>query len=163
MLFAEVAVPVLIVLGLILVALEIFILPGGLAGLIGVVLMLAGVFIMAETVAQGLLYMGILLLLIAVIMLIAWKTGNLGRLWRRISLGAQQDNRDGYVAPKPEYARYLNRTGSALTLLRPAGTADIDGERVDVVSEGDFIARGSDIRVIAVEGTRVIVRKMDSD
>ncbi|MDR1605231.1 MAG: hypothetical protein LBS10_10690 [Gracilibacteraceae bacterium] len=159
--FMEAAVPVLVVLGLILVALEIFILPGGVAGLIGIVLLMAGVFILADSFAQGILYMTVLLLLVAVILLISWKTGNLGRLWRRISLGAKQDNRDGYVAPKRDYARYLHRNGQALTLLRPAGTAEIDGERVDVVSQGDYIAQGSAIRVIAVEGTRIVVCRLD--
>jgi membrane-bound ClpP family serine protease len=161
--FMEAAVPVLIVLGLILVALEIFILPGGVTGLIGIILLLAGLFIMADSVAQGVMYMSVLLLLITVILLISWKTGNLSRLWRRISLGAKQDNRDGYVAPKQDYARYLHRTGLALTLLRPAGTAEIDGERVDVVSQGDYIAQGSTVRVIAVEGTRVIVCRVDGE
>ncbi|MDR1322040.1 MAG: hypothetical protein LBK56_11535 [Gracilibacteraceae bacterium] len=156
--FIEATTPALIVLGLILVALEIFILPGGIAGLIGVVMMMAGLFFMADTVAQGILYMCILLLFIVIVLLLAWKTGNLERLWNRISLGAKQDNRDGYVAPKQDYARYLHRTGTALTLLRPSGTAEIEGERVDVVSQGDYIPQGAPVKVIAVEGTRIIVR-----
>jgi membrane-bound ClpP family serine protease len=157
----EAAVPALIVSGLVLVALEIFILPGGVTGLIGVALLLAGLFIMADSVAQGILYMVIFVLIAAVILLLAWKTGNLGRLWQRIYLSAKQDNRDGYVAPSQDYGRYLHRTGSALTLLRPAGTAEINGERVDVVSQGDYIAQGALIEVIAVEGTRVVVRRLD--
>ncbi|MDR0434172.1 MAG: hypothetical protein LBH21_03795 [Gracilibacteraceae bacterium] len=160
--FLAAAAPALIVLGLILVALEIFILPGGIAGLIGVIMMMAGLFGMADSVAQGILYMSILLLLIVVIFLVAWRTGNLGRVWRRISLAAKQDNRDGYVAPKQDYARYLNRTGAALTLLRPAGTVEIEGERVDVVSEGDYIPQGSLVKVIAVEGTRIVVRRVEN-
>lgn len=52
----------------------------------------------------------------------------------------------------------LNRAGTAFTTLRPSGTALIDGKRVDVVTEGGLIARGKSIKVIAVEGMRVIVR-----
>jgi membrane-bound serine protease (ClpP class) len=52
----------------------------------------------------------------------------------------------------------LDQTGTALTGLRPSGTALIDGKRVDVVTEGPFIERGSPVKVVAVEGMRVVVR-----
>jgi membrane-bound serine protease (ClpP class) len=56
---------------------------------------------------------------------------------------------------KPEL---LNGTGTALTQLRPSGTANINGQRVDVVTEGDLIERGTRIKVVAVEGARIVVR-----
>jgi membrane-bound serine protease (ClpP class) len=52
----------------------------------------------------------------------------------------------------------LNQTGEALTTLRPSGTAVINGQRVDVVSEGAFIQPGQTVKVVAVEGLRVVVR-----
>jgi membrane-bound serine protease (ClpP class) len=52
----------------------------------------------------------------------------------------------------------LNQTGQALTKLRPSGTAVINGKRIDVVSEGGFIEVGQAIKVVAVEGLRVVVR-----
>src|SRR5262245_42318613 len=58
-------------------------------------------------------------------------------------------------AEKPEL---LNQTGSALTTLRPSGTAIINGRRIDVVTEGSLIERGTPIKVVAVEGMRVVVR-----
>ena len=45
-----------------------------------------------------------------------------------------------------------------MSVLRPAGLAEFDGERIDVVSEGSFIDRGVKIKVAKVEGTRVVVR-----
>ena len=56
---------------------------------------------------------------------------------------------------KPEL---LNGTGEALTHLRPSGTANINGQRVDVVAESGLIERGMKIKVVAVEGARVVVR-----
>ena len=56
---------------------------------------------------------------------------------------------------KPEL---LNGVGEALTLLRPSGTAKINGQRVDVVAEGGVIERGTKIKVVAVEGARIVVR-----
>ena len=43
-------------------------------------------------------------------------------------------------------------------MLRPSGTALIDGERLDVVSEGDFVEPGQKVRVVKVEGLRIVVR-----
>lgn len=58
-------------------------------------------------------------------------------------------------AEKPEL---LHQTGTALTVLRPSGTALINGKRVDVVTEGALIERGTPIKVVAIEGLRVVVR-----
>jgi membrane-bound serine protease (ClpP class) len=58
---------------------------------------------------------------------------------------------------KPEL---LHCTGVAITPLRPSGTGLISGKRVDVVTEGSLIDRGASIKVIAVEGARVVVREV---
>jgi membrane-bound serine protease (ClpP class) len=55
-------------------------------------------------------------------------------------------------------AALLHKEGVAVTDLHPAGKALIDGHRADVVSESGYIGAGEHIRVIAVEGIRVIVR-----
>ena len=61
-----------------------------------------------------------------------------------------------------ERPELLERTGTALTPLRPSGTAVIDGKRVDVVTEGQMIEPGTPVRVVAVEGLRVVVREFNS-
>ena len=71
-------------------------------------------------------------------------------------------------AQGPEYVasadyRYLRgRIGSAVSYLRPAGIASIDGRRVDVLTEGEFIAQGTPVRVVRVEGARVFVEPVTS-
>jgi membrane-bound serine protease (ClpP class) len=59
---------------------------------------------------------------------------------------------------KVERPELLDQTGIALTNLRPSGAALINGKRVDVVTEGPMIERGAPVRVVAVEGMRVVVR-----
>jgi membrane-bound serine protease (ClpP class) len=54
----------------------------------------------------------------------------------------------------------LNGTGVALTQLRPSGTAKINGQRVDVVTEGALIERGTAVKVVVVEGARIVVREI---
>lgn len=58
---------------------------------------------------------------------------------------------------KPEL---LNRTGVTITQLRPSGTAFINGKRLDVVTEGGLIEQGASIKVVDVEGMRVVVREV---
>ncbi|HOX00980.1 MAG TPA: NfeD family protein [Candidatus Paceibacterota bacterium] len=61
-----------------------------------------------------------------------------------------------------ERPELMNQSGTAYTHLRPSGVATIQGQRVDVVSEGPFIERGMAVRVVAVEGGRVVVRAIMS-
>jgi membrane-bound serine protease (ClpP class) len=49
--------------------------------------------------------------------------------------------------------------GTAASTLRPAGIAHLDGERVDVVSDGELIEAGEPIEVIRVDGNRIVVRR----
>ena len=54
----------------------------------------------------------------------------------------------------------MGRTGRALTTLRPSGTADIDGRRVDVITEGGFVASGAAVEVVRSQGAVVVVREV---
>ena len=76
-------------------------------------------------------------------------------------LGVRQENSAGYVAQGSNLSRFQDQTGIAASPLRPAGVAEIAGERVDVVTEGGFIPAGSRIQVIKVEGVRVVVKQIN--
>jgi membrane-bound serine protease (ClpP class) len=54
----------------------------------------------------------------------------------------------------------VGRDGTALTDLRPSGTARIGDERVDVVTEGEYVPQGSRVQVLRSEGYRHVVRKV---
>ena len=59
-----------------------------------------------------------------------------------------------------ERPELVGQSGTALTQLRPSGTALLHGKRVDVVTEGGLIEKGADVKVVAVEGLRVVVRAL---
>ncbi len=59
-----------------------------------------------------------------------------------------------------DYGGLRGRTGTAVSFLRPAGIASIDGRRVDVLTEGEFIPQGTPVRVVRVEGARVFVEPL---
>ena len=62
-----------------------------------------------------------------------------------------------YVASR-SYTYLLGHTGHAASLLRPAGFATVDGERINVLTEGEFVQAGTPIEVTRVEGARIFVR-----
>jgi membrane-bound serine protease (ClpP class) len=77
-----------------------------------------------------------------------------------VTLKTSLSKEDGYTSQPEALLSYKGKTGAALTDLRPAGTAMIDNKRVDVVSRGEYIEKGADIVVLAIEGNRVVVKKI---
>ena len=59
-----------------------------------------------------------------------------------------------------DHSQLLNQVGEAFTDLRPSGKANIQEQRVDVVTEGVFLEKGNSVKVIAIEGQRIVVRKI---
>ena len=149
----------LFVLGIILLFLEIFI-PGGILGTAGIVLLATGIFMTTDSIIEGVGYVSLMLLILGLLLALSFKIPQTQRFWKRLSLSTRQTKSEGYVAPIQHLETFLGRQGVALSQLRPAGTADFDGERLDVVTEGGFVSQGAPIKVIAVEGTRVIVREI---
>ncbi|MBR6669032.1 MAG: NfeD family protein, partial [Clostridia bacterium] len=68
-----------------------------------------------------------------------------------------ESNEDGYRSTQ-DLAVFMDKEGTASTVLRPAGIADFDGVRLNVSSEGDYIPAGTKIRIIKVEGAKILVR-----
>ena len=93
-----------------------------------------------------------------VFLALAWKFMTKRHFWDRIILGEKQQNKTGYNSAKKDLDQFVGKTGRAITPLRPAGTAEIEGTRLDVVTEGDFIPSQAEVKVIYVEGTRVVVK-----
>jgi membrane-bound serine protease (ClpP class) len=77
----------------------------------------------------------------------------------RLVLATDMTADRGYVSSPESDRRWLGKTGSAISPLRPAGIAEFDGTRVDVVSDGDFVEAGSTVEVTRVDGNRIVVRR----
>lgn len=84
----------------------------------------------------------------------------LKKFFKKLVLNMEETKENGYVAAKPGLKDLTGKIGVAKTTLRPAGTANIDGEPVDVVTRGEFLEAGSKIIVTGVEGMRVIVKEL---
>lgn len=143
----------LLVAGLILLALE-TVLPGLIAGTAGVICLIGAVVVAYRDlgVAAGNFTLVAVTGLFSVGVFVWFRYFPNSRLGRRFV----SDGEVGEI--RAERPQLLHRTGTALTPLRPSGTALIDGQRVDVVTEGAMVQPGSPLRVVAVEGMRVVVR-----
>lgn len=74
-------------------------------------------------------------------------------------LSDKQKNQIGYTSTKDK-SELLGMIATCSTDLRPAGTVIIDGEPVDVISEGGFVTKGSKVKIIDTDGSRVVVRQI---
>jgi membrane-bound serine protease (ClpP class) len=158
---------VLIGVGLVLLLVEVFVTPGfGLAGLLGVAALVVGLG--ASLVGSGVstahaigaawqVVISLLLALAVTVLALRW----LPRLpWgRRLVLERTLAAESGYETPPPGDRGRLGRTGVAATPLHPSGVIHLDGERIDVVSEGEFVDAGDAVEVVRVDGNRIVVRR----
>ncbi len=74
-------------------------------------------------------------------------------------LGERQQNNRGYTS-NIDKSKFLGAIGVCSTDLRPAGTINVAGEPLDVVTEGNFVKQGDIVKVINVDGSRVLVRQI---
>jgi membrane-bound serine protease (ClpP class) len=155
--FSNGFVAALAVLGLLGILWELHVVPGhGLPGILGAVALFVAVllafglpffFVGIETIATAIVLTVIVFTLTARAMpQNAWA--------QRLALAAAQGPE--YVT-SADHGSLRGRTGTAVSYLRPAGIASIEGRRVDVLTEGEFIAQGTPIRVVRVEGARIFV------
>jgi membrane-bound ClpP family serine protease len=144
---------VLFIIGVILLIIE-MLHPGfGLAGVLGIILLIADIFITARTFMQGLIMTAIVAVLILILLLIGARLASKGKLPKSLILKEATVGKPGDLHLKS----YMGKTGFAETELRPSGIASIDGTRVDVVTRGEYIGRGEKIAVIEPDGNRVVV------
>ncbi len=139
------------------------VMPGfGVFGVAGLIATIFSIVLAAVSVQTGMVMLLISLVLAAVFSIIAFRFFARRGALRHIILSEEETADLGYVAPLDQKA-LSGRTGVAVSTLRPSGVAEIDGKRIDVVSDGSYIAKGEPIRVDRVEGVRVIVRSLKED
>lgn len=156
--------------GLVLVLAEVFILPGvGVFGIAGAIAMLGGLYwsllggipVAADYGrASFVLAASIILVLITSWMIVRRLPSNRRLTRLGIFLGTATDRETGFTSAvrRPEL---IGKVGTAATDLRPAGTGLFGDERVDVVSDSEWIEAGTPIRILASEGYRHVVRRVD--
>ncbi len=158
---------ILFVFGVVMLLIEVFVIPGfGIVGTVGIIsivaslyLSLVGRFMPATDLVSGAKVLAIAFISSFVIVLVALRFLPKFTPFQRLVLSTTENVNEGFRSAPGEYASLIGKEGIALTMLRPAGSASIEGEKVSVVTEGDFIEQNSRIRVTKVEGYRIVVER----
>ncbi|MEM8599206.1 MAG: NfeD family protein [Bacteroidota bacterium] len=151
--------PLLFVLvGLALITAEVYFIPGlNVVGVAGVLSLMLGVgyAFMVHGVVGGAVTLAGAVVLGGVLGVALVRSGAWNRFILQSDLKTSSSDR---LLEEETRARYLGRSGTAVSPLRPTGVAEIDGERVEVQTEGEFIAAGSRIRIVAMDRRRYFAR-----
>lgn len=147
-------------IGIGLLILEAFIPGFGAAGITGIIL---EVITLVMTYHQhGALATLVILLFVLLVLAIAISTSlrsiTSGRLSKSALVHSETESNESGYRSLDDLAVFLDREGTTTSVLRPTGIGDFDGVRLNISSEGAFIPAGTRVRIIKVEGARIVVR-----
>jgi membrane-bound serine protease (ClpP class) len=159
---------ILLVAGLIALGIEVFVVPGfGIAGVISIACIGTAMFLALlgslptwADVARAAGVLATSLGIIGVAIYLVVRNLPTSDRWRGIFLRTASAAAEGFVSNEFR-DDLIGRVGVALTDLHPGGTVRLDGERLDVVTEGDYVARGTQVRIMRSEGYRLVVTPLD--
>jgi membrane-bound serine protease (ClpP class) len=167
------------ILGIILLAVEIFAIPGfGVAGIAGIILMVGGltlamvdnlvfeggdITLAINAVMRALMIVVVALLFAVIASLYLGKKLFDSPVFSKIALQETQQKEDGFTSANPAQHSLAGSEGTAYTVLRPSGKVEIKGEIYDAKSEFGFIEKGSKVRVVRYESGQLYVDRVDLD
>ena len=156
-------------IGVVLVFLEIFIIPGfGIAGIAGMALIVVGIFLALlkfplhlpqMQLGRAFSTLGYAIVFTVLAALVGLKFLPKTGLWKNIILTAEEKKEEGFLSAA-SFDKYLGKKGKTITALRPSGKVDIDGEMLDVITEGNFIEKDRSIVVADVSGSKIVVKEV---
>ncbi|SHJ90808.1 membrane-bound serine protease (ClpP class) [Anaerobranca californiensis DSM 14826] len=158
--FANLEFIILFILGILLLIAEMFFAGFGILGVGGVTLIFLSVIFTARSVSDGLVILGWAILFTIILLVVFYKLLAKSKRLDKLVLKQQENKEQGYIA-SAKYENLLGKEGKTITMLRPSGIAEIDGQRYDVVSEGSFISSNTKIKVVKVGSNNIVVKKID--
>jgi membrane-bound ClpP family serine protease len=148
---------ILLVLGFVLVLVEMHIPGFGVPGILGILCLVAGITLFAKSATEALVITIVIVALLCIALSLAIRSATKGRLahsklvLHEVSVPTVGEN---------DLAFFVGKTGLSRTPLHPAGIAEFDGVRLNVVSDGEWIEIGKPLRVERVEGNRIVVSSL---
>lgn len=149
---------ILFVVGFILLGVE-MVIPGfSIPGITGIILLVIGIFLASNSIAEGAIITLIILVLLVIMFAIILSLLSKGKLKPPIILEEEQKKNKGYIS-SGDLNYLLGKKGYASTDLRPAGSGNIEGIEFDVLSESRYINKGTKIIIYKVQGSKLIVKE----
>ncbi|NLJ41736.1 MAG: hypothetical protein GX352_09060 [Clostridiales bacterium] len=156
---------ILFVIGGLLMILELVIPGFGIAGVMGIIALVGGLVVGSTflTTVQLLIVIFLVLAISIVMLVLLYRSATRnGRVSKFLFLNLKANKEEGYTSSK-DLKDMKGKEGISLTALRPAGTGEFDGIKLDVVTDGQFIPKGVKIRIDRVEGFRILVEQIDEN
>ncbi|WP_077367971.1 NfeD family protein [Anaerosalibacter sp. Marseille-P3206] len=150
---------ILFITGLILLVIEGMVPGFGLPGISGIILVALGVVLAMKSLQSALMSLSVAIIITTVITIFLIKYGHKSPHLEKIVLSSQLKTEKGYTSAKSK-ADYLGKEGITVSELRPSGIIELNGERIDAISKGEYIEKGSKIEVVKVEGSKIFVRRV---
>ena len=160
LIMANIPVLILMLVGVGLLVFEMYIPGFGVPGISGVVLLTLGFILLKPTLAQGLVLFAILAAILCLALSICLITASRGRL-SKSKLVLNDVAVPAEAAEHNDLNYFIGREGVTHTALRPSGIGEFDGVKLNVVSDGEFIAQGRPVRVLSVHGNRIVVQETE--
>jgi len=148
--------------GVLALILEVFVPAAGIIGIAGLGSIIAGVVIAYQRLGNliGSIYLAVVLVLVPVFIVLYFRFFPRSPVGRWLISQDRQEPEKGYSSFTAEkYVDLIGKEGTSLTILRPAGMVRIDGQKFSAVTGGEFIEKDKPIKVVKVEGSRVVVRQ----
>lgn len=150
---------ILFILGFILVIVEMFHPGFGAPGITGTILLILGIISVARNLYDVFILIILILAVLGIALTFVLYSATKGKLYKTLVLTDSLNKEQGFEGTE-DLNFFLGKEGKAITILRPAGTADFDGVKLDVVSESEYIQKDTKVKVIKVEGRRIVVREI---
>lgn len=151
----------LYIIGISLIILDGKVFTDGTIALLGIFLMVLGIAIPAPSIIYGFLVAMALLLGVGASFLFI-KVFPPRSLWAKMTLKDRLTGEAGYNSINKSYRDLVDKQGKTTTPFRPIGTLIIDGNYYSATSENIWLAEGAVVKVISVDGTRIVVREIES-
>lgn len=133
--------------------------PGfGVFGTLGIAGVVLSIVMASSSLTQALAYMLVAIVLTVAVVALIFKKLPKRKLVKTLLLDTNLSKESGFI-PAKEMLEYIDREGRAVSFLRPSGKIEIDNEILDAVSDGEFIQKDELVKVIRVEGSKIVVRK----
>ena len=145
-----------------LIIAEVFVPSGGLISVCALACLIGGIAIFfRHSAIAGWIGIIIAIVMIPSIVIIAYKIFPRTKFGKSVTLTPPQRKQGDAIPDTEELKKLLGAEGAVLTPLRPVGTCDFSGRRVECVAESGYVDKGKNVKVIDVESTRVTVRVIE--
>ena len=159
LLTGNIPVVIMMLVGVALLVVEMYVPGFGAPGISGIILLVLGFVLLKPPLAEGLILFAILAAILCVALSVCLYSASKGRL-SRSKLVLNDVAVSANAAGNNDLNYFIGSEGVTHTDLRPAGIGEFDGVKLNVVSDGEFVAKDKPIRVQSVEGNRIVVREI---